>query len=705
VTPKAPRRSPPSAPRDGEVLWPELAIPLTALPGVGPARARSLRESLGLRTVADLLRHVPRRHEDRSRIMPVAAAVPGAVATLRGTVLDLRDTAVRPGLRLLHARVADGTGVVRAVWFNRLSLRRVLRPGVRVYLSGRVERRGPHLEMVAPEVELDSGSDPLHTGRIVPVYPLAGRVGQRTVRAAARVAVARYADQVPEWLPAPVREALQLADAASAWRDIHFPADPGALEAARRRLVFEQLLALQLALALRRRRVAGAVRGFAYRPPGALTARFRQSLPYRLTAAQERVLGEIEADLRGTRPMQRLLQGDVGSGKTVVAAATLLRAVESGRQGALMAPTEVLAEQHAWQLRRLLGPLGVPLALLSGSLPRTDREAALEAVRTGRAAIAVGTHALIQEGVSFAALGLVVTDEQHRFGVRQRALLAAKGENPDALVMTATPIPRTLALTLYGDLDVSVLDQMPPGRHPVRTFWRPPEARRRVYAFVRDQIAAGRQAYVVCPLVEEGDDEAASATRWADRLRRALPGVSVGLLHGRLPAAEKERVMTRFADGRVQLLVATTVIEVGIDVPNAAVIVVEGADRFGLAQLHQLRGRVGRGPHPSFCILIAAAQSEEAQRRMRILERTSDGFAIAEQDLLLRGPGELLGTRQHGLPELPLADLTRDLRFLEAARDWAAAILERDPDLSAPEHQGLRRAAELHLRGGPGATA
>jgi ATP-dependent DNA helicase RecG len=724
-------------------------VDVSTVRGVGPARARQLAQ-LGIRTVGDLLRRVPRRHEDRSAVTPVGTLRPGegVAATVRGTVVAVREGSQRRGLHLLRAEVADGTGRLRAVWFNQPHLRSSVRRGADVYLTGRVDvdPRGGGLVMSAPEIEVAesrSGRDPLHAGRIVPVYPLGGGVGQRGFRTLQKAAVDAFAPLAPEPLPGDLRRRLGLVAAGTAWSQIHFPPDAASLRRARRRLVFEELLLLQLALGLRRRRLTGRARPFDYAPPGPLSAAFRDTLPFRLTDGQQRVLAEIESDLRGPRPMRRLLQGDVGSGKTAVAVAALLRAVESGRQGALMAPTEVLAEQHYLTLRRQLEPLGVSVALLAGGLDRAGRRAAAAAIADGSAHIAVGTHALVQGSVAFRALGLAVADEQHRFGVRQRDSLAAKGDRPDMLVMTATPIPRTLALTVCGDLDVSVVDGLPPGRRPVRTFLRRPEGRDRVYAFVRDQVRSGRQAYVICPVIDGGEGRGAgagsakraaaavgrpaaagrragggggskegraaeqvAATAWYRRLQEALPDVSVALLHGRLPAAEKDGVMQGFAGGAVQVLVATTVVEVGLDVPNATVMVVEGAERFGLAQLHQLRGRVGRGPHPSFCILISGDDSADADARLRLLVSTADGFALAEADLRLRGPGEVLGTRQHGMPDLVLADLARDLRVLEEARREAQTLLEADPELEAPRNRVLRAGMETALRdwGGVGST-
>ncbi len=633
---------------------------------------------------------------------PDAAPAPPAAALFHVQVHAASAHRPRAGMTLLRARVSDGTAAVDAIWFNQPHLRPLLRPGDWLYLYGRLQWMRGRPTVAAAEVEPDDGT-PALAGRLVPVYPLTSGLSQRTLRILVRAALSRAADAVPEPLPGDLRASLGLPHAAAALQALHAPADPSALAAARRRLAFEELLCLQLGLGLRRRGREADRRSFRYAPPGEASRVFRARLPFPLTGAQARALAEIEADLLRPAPMYRLLQGDVGSGKTVVAAAALLRAVESGRQAALMAPTEILAEQHHQRIGPWLGGLGARVRILSGRLGPADRARILDELARGEADLAIGTHALIQDGVRFRALGLVVTDEQHRFGVRQRDLLHRKGERPDVLAMTATPIPRTLAFTVYGDLDVSVLDEAPPGRGPVRTHWRDPAARGRVYAFVAKELAAGRQAFVVCPRVGEGEDddgEAMAVSRWVAELRRRwLPAARVAALHGRMPAAEKEAVMRAFAQGDVQCLVATTVVEVGVDVPNASVMVVEGADRFGLAQLHQLRGRVGRGPHASWCVLVAPDRGGPVAERLRTLERSQDGFAIAEADLRLRGPGELLGLRQHGLPELVFADLAGDLPLLRAARDAAAHILAADPSLGSAEH-GLLRAEVVRLFGG-----
>ena len=568
------------------------------------------------------------------------------------------------------------------------------RRGQRVVLYGKPVRYRGSLQLNHPEFEIveDDGEEQLHTGRLVPVYPLTDGLGQRTLRSLIHRVVEEFADAVADSLPPALRRRLGLLPLTEALKGIHFPENPAQADAARRRLAFDDLFILQLGLALRRRRDATAP-GIRMGPPGPLVARLRALLPYRLTRAQERVWDEIQKDLGKGRPMNRLLQGDVGSGKTVVALLTVLTAVEAGYQAALMAPTEILAEQHSLTLGPLLTPLGVRSGLLTAGLKATERAALLGRIRTGEVDVVMGTHALIEEAVEFSRLGLAVIDEQHRFGVLQRAKLRGKGVNPHVLVMTATPIPRTLALTWYGDLDLSVIDEMPPGRQPVVTASRTEAKRPQIYDFLRTELQAGRQIYVVCPLVEESEaKDLRAATELAERLRTdVFPDVRVGLLHGRLRLDEKEAVMRAFKAGEIRILVSTTVIEVGIDVPNASVMLVEHAERFGLAQLHQLRGRIGRGPWKSYCILMAGRSlTPEAERRLEALCESQDGFFIAEVDLSLRGPGEFFGTRQSGLPEFRFANLLRDGRLLEQARREAMALVAADPRLARPEHRLLR---------------
>ncbi|MBI2878189.1 MAG: ATP-dependent DNA helicase RecG [Candidatus Rokubacteria bacterium] len=672
-----------------------LRASLQYLKGVGPKRARLLAR-LGLESVEDALHFLPRRYEDRSRFVPFRQLREGEPQASAGTVVGV-SRPPRGGRAPLKVLFRDDSGFLAAVWWNQPYLTETFRRGQRVVLYGKVAhyRNGP-LELQHPEFEIveDDDEESLHMGRLVPVYPLTEGLTQRPMRSLLHRVVEAHADRVPDPLPPELLGRRRLVPLARALRAVHFPEAEEAARAARRRLAFEEFLLLQLGLAIRRRR-EGARPGIALDPPGELVARLSRGLPFALTAAQERVWEEIRRDLARPVPMSRLLQGDVGSGKTIVATLALLTAVEAGYQAALMAPTEILAEQHCLTLRGLLAPLEVPVALLTSGLKGGERETALAVARSGRAAVVIGTHALIQEGVEFARLGLAVVDEQHRFGVLQRGALRAKGGAPDVLVMTATPIPRTLALTLYGDLDLSVLDEMPPGRQPIRTEWRTGSRRAHIYEFLRGELARGRQVYVVCPLVEESEaSDLKAATEMAERLEtEVFPEHRVGLLHGRLRFEEKEAVMRAFKAGTLHVLVTTTVIEVGIDVPNASVMLVEHAERFGLAQLHQLRGRVGRGPARSYCILLTSGPvSEEARRRLLAMTETQDGFRIAEVDLEIRGPGEFFGTRQSGLPELRMADLLRDGPILEEARQEAFALVEEDPRLARPEHQALREA-------------
>jgi ATP-dependent DNA helicase RecG len=669
---------------------------------VGPQRAAQL-EKKGLGTVEDALFFLPTRHDDRTRLTPLRAVQPGPAYTCAGTIAGLSPP---PPGRARHPFVAmlrDESGYAQAVFFGRAYLGKVLKRGQRLLLHGKGDRFQGKIVIRADDWEIvEPGDDEgLHAGRLVPIYSSTEGLHQRWLRGLLRRLVDQFAAGVAEPLPEAVRARRRLVGLAPALRDAHFPDTDDALAAARRRLAFDDFLLLQLGLSILRARTTRA-RGVAMSPPGDLVSRLRAALPYTLTAAQERVWGEIRRDMAAPHPMHRLLQGDVGSGKTVVAALAVLTAVEAGYQAAVMAPTEILAEQHLQTFERLLGPLGVPIALLTSAVKGRERAERLRRAASGELHCVVGTHALVEEGVEFRRLGLTVVDEQHRFGVEQRARLRAKGEHPDLLVMTATPIPRTLALTLYGDLDVSVLDELPPGRRPVVTVQRTDSARPRVYEFIRKEVATGRQAYVIYPLVEESAVlDLRAATAMAERLRtHVFPDLTVGLLHGRLRSAAKDDVMRRFKAGEIQILVSTTVIEVGIDVPNASIMLIEHAERFGLSQLHQLRGRVGRGPWKSYCVLMTGPNlTEEAQRRITAMTETTDGFRIAEADLELRGPGEFFGTRQSGLPEFRVADLVRDVRLLDEARQEALEIVAADPELREPPHHALRAALLARWRG------
>ena len=722
----------------------ELNTPLTALPGVGPARARSL-EKLGLRTVGDLLGYYPRDYEDRTKRYAIAQAPADTPVCVSAMVAETpRLSRIRKGLELTRVKVVDGSAAMTLTFFNQSYVRDALVPGQEYIFYGRVEGDRGGRQMTNPVFEREDRAR--FTGRILPVYPLTAGVSNNLLAGLAQRAVEECACQVAETLPADLLEAHDLAPAEFSCRSIHFPQDFDALARAKRRLVFEELFTLSAGLALLRQRRSGG-EGPAF--PACDPADFYALLPFAPTEAQRRTISECAADLTSGRPMNRLVQGDVGSGKTAVAAACAWMAFRSGWQAAMMAPTEILAEQHCRSLSALLAPAGMRVGLLTGSMRAGEKKRVYAALEAGEIDFVVGTHALLSGPVAFRRLGLVVADEQHRFGVEQRAALAAKANTPDCppeagrrlcgegrgdsvspaangmdgvptaacrcgeveqraalaakgekktrphvLVMSATPIPRTLALIIYGDLDVSVIDQLPPGRLPVKTVLVGESKRQRMYGFVREQIRQGRQAYIVCPAIETDPESAAAdlkrVVEYAEGLQKQVfPDLRVGLVHGRMKAKDKEAAMAAFARGETHILVSTTVVEVGVDVANATLMIVENADRYGLSQLHQLRGRVGRGEHQSWCVLVSDNRSPETRARLKVLVDTADGFRIAEEDLKLRGPGDFFGRRQHGLPALRMADLNTDTRVLKEARDAAAALLSADPDLSRPEHRPL----------------
>ena len=774
----------------------ELNTPLTALPGVGPARARSL-EKLGLRTVGDLLCYYPRDYEDRTKRYAIAQAPADTPVCVSAMVAETpRLSRIRKGLELTRVKVVDGSAAMTLTFFNQSYVRDALVPGQEYIFYGRVEGDRGGRQMTNPVFEREDRAR--FTGRILPVYPLTAGVSNNLLAGLAQRAVEECACQVAETLPADLLEAHDLAPAEFSCRSIHFPQDFDALARAKRRLVFEELFTLSAGLALLRQRRSGG-EGPAF--PACDPADFYALLPFAPTEAQRRTISECAADLTSGRPMNRLVQGDVGSGKTAVAAACAWMAFRSGWQAAMMAPTEILAEQHCRSLSALLAPAGMRVGLLTGSMRAGEKKRVYAALEAGEIDFVVGTHALLSGPVAFRRLGLVVADEQHRFGVEQRAALAAKANTPDCppeagrrlcgegrgnsvspaangmdgvptaacrcgeveqraalaakantpdcppeagrrlcgegrgnsvspaangmdgvptaacrcgeveqraalaakgekkirphvLVMSATPIPRTLALIIYGDLDVSVIDQLPPGRLPVKTVLVGESKRQRMYGFVREQIRQGRQAYIVCPAIETDPESAATdlkrVVEYAEGLQKQVfPDLRVGLVHGRMKAKDKDAAMAAFARGETHILVSTTVVEVGVDVANATLMIVENADRYGLSQLHQLRGRVGRGEHQSWCVLVSDNRSPETRARLKVLVDTADGFRIAEEDLKLRGPGDFFGRRQHGLPALRMADLNTDTRVLKEARDAAAALLSADPDLSRPEHRPL----------------
>ncbi len=672
--------------------------------GIGPQRARIL-DRIGIRTINDALLYLPRRYDDRSNLCSISSIQEGHFATIRGTVIASAVKPLRRGLRIFELTVNDGTGLIRAKWFNQPFLKRNFRIGQDVILSG-TAKRNPYaggLELDGPEYEtVEGGSDDfIHANRIVPVYRLTEGISQKQFRKIMFNVVGEYAGAAPDTVPPGIINRCGLPPLAESIREVHFPekfTETDSLNQGdsiyRRRLSFHELFLFELGMAVMRKG-RGREPGHVIQGDGSLRTRLIQLLPYRLTEAQERVVSEILCDMESPYPMHRLIQGDVGCGKTVVALMAMLNAIEGGFQAALMAPTEILAEQHFINIHGLVRGLGLDMELVTGS-PRKRRTAGISG---GQIPLVVGTHALIQEGIAFKRLGLAVIDEQHKFGVVQRALLRKKGEHADVLVMTATPIPRSLALTVYGDLDCSVIDQLPPGRRPVETRVFSASQKDEIYGIMTMEISAGRQAYVVYPAIEESDATGLkAAVQGREGFQRIFPDLRVALLHGRMSTQEKEEVMAAFTRGEVHILVATTVIEVGVDVANATVMVIVHAERFGLSQLHQLRGRVGRGAEKSCCLLVAYEPAgEDSRRRLEAMIESGDGFRIAEEDLDIRGPGEFFGTRQAGLPDLRVADLARDRQILETAKREAFSLIDESPDLR--DYPDLRRDLEVFWQG------
>jgi ATP-dependent DNA helicase RecG len=737
----------------GEYL---LDADVTVVPSVGPVMAEKLAR-LGIRTVRDLLYHLPREHVDFSTLLPIADLPFDEPVTTLGVIWEVENVRAGRVVRTV-AKISDDSGSIRAVWFNQPYLQKQLPRGAQIVLTGVKQRFGNAISFTVKSHELPEQGDLINTGRLVPIYPLTEGLSAKALRRATKWVADRCASLVADYLPLAVRQSAQLLALPEALAEFHYPESGTALHRARTRLAFDELFLIQLGMLARRANwrvgppapeiapergwiltyddtrqgqspsLAAARRGFnpparngnpaglgGDEPRAPITAGmglwteqiataecFEASLPFALTNAQRRVIGEVLDDLARAQPMIRLIQGDVGSGKTVVAAAALLAAALCGFQGAIMAPTEILAEQHVRGLTRMLAPFGIQVAGLLGNQRAAARREALAQVASGQAQVVVGTHALIQEGVTFARLGVAVVDEQHRFGVEQRELLRRKGGDltPHLLVMTATPIPRTLALSVYGDLDLSVIDQMPQGRLPIITRWRAGARRDEAYALVAQEIAQGRQAYIICPLIEESEAlEAKAAVVEFERLQREVfPDLRLGLVHGGLKSAEKDATMRRFRDGEIDILVATAVVEVGVDVPNATVMLIEDADRFGLAQLHQFRGRVGRGAHQSYCYLLSEDASATARERLTAIESTTDGLRLAEEDLRLRGPGEFFGTRQSGLPELRVAELT-DAELVALTRREADRLWQSDPFLQSTANRQLKERVAIFWQG------
>ncbi|MBQ2061649.1 MAG: ATP-dependent DNA helicase RecG [Oscillospiraceae bacterium] len=680
----------------------DLQTDIRYIKGIGEARAKALNK-LDIHTLRDLISYFPRAYEDRTLMRPIKELILGEYACVRA-MIAAEPTAHRisGGRMIVKVRAVDESGVLDIAFFNQDYRRSQLHTGETYIFFGKVEGNLIRRQMTNPILERE-GQQQL-TGRIMPIYPLTAGVSQLILSRAVRQGLDACRELLTDVLPDDVRREHELCYVNYAFENIHFPDGPEALEVARRRLVFEELFLLSCGLTrLRHRRkdVAGpACHAVDFAP-------FYDQLPFKLTNAQRRALEDAAADMAGARPMNRLCQGDVGSGKTMVAAGCIWFAAQSGWQSAMMAPTEILARQHYEGLSPLFTKFGLTCALLTGSTKAKERREILAGLADGSIDVCIGTHALLTEDVQYQHLGLVVTDEQHRFGVNQRSALGQKAEHPHMLVLSATPIPRTLALVIYGDLDVSIINELPPGRQKVDTYAVDESYRPRINAFVRKQVAAGHQVFIVCPLVGDADtipDERKAVTAYVEKLRtEVFPDLRIAVLHGKMKPKEKDGVMSTFAAGGIDILVSTTVVEVGVDVPNANTMVVENAERFGLSQLHQLRGRVGRGSAKSYCILLSDSDSEETKRRLKVMTQTNDGFKISEEDLRIRGPGDFFGERQHGLPSLKVADLSCDMRLLDEAQNAAKTLMTADPELSAPEHRPLRQRIEelfaLHAEG------
>jgi ATP-dependent DNA helicase RecG len=659
-------------------------LPVTAIKGVGPQRAAMLG-NLDIRTVEDLLKHFPRSYHDRTNVSRIADLKAGDSTTIRAEVVSTKITYLRRRMCLAQASIKDDSGTVSAAWFNQPYMTRVMKPGLTAFFTGEVIKYGG-LQMRNPEYEFvpEDDQDTIHTGRIVPVYRVTEGISQRQLRSILWDTVQKYADQLDETLPASVRDKHSFPPAHVAIRNVHFPENMRDPEIARRRFVFEELLHLQLRILSDKSRAEQEVNLFRMEVDGPRLKKLKKTLPFELTKAQHRAVDRILSNLSSETVMNRLLQGDVGCGKTVVALHAIAAALDSGCQTAFMAPTEILAEQHYISLKRMLAPLGVEPALLIGGMKSRDANAVRRGLKSGDIQIVVGTHALIQESVSFAHLGLVIVDEQHRFGVLQRATLKEKGLNPHLLLMTATPIPRTLALTLYGAMDISVIDELPPGRKPVKTNHVPRSKERQMHDSLRKEVEKGKQVFLIYPLIEESKklDVEALLSAHEQHAETTFKDLETDFIHGRMKTEDKEDIMRRFNAGEIDILFSTTVVEVGIDVPNATVMVINDAHRFGLAQLHQLRGRVGRGEDSAYCFLTGKPRTADAKKRIEVMQKTCDGFVIAEEDMKIRGPGEIQGIRQSGMSDLKIADLVRDMRLLELAREEAERLLKSGESLT-----------------------
>lgn len=665
--------------------------------GIGPKKAEKLNK-LGIYTIKDLLYYFPRQFEDRSIIKKIAQLEDEEKVTVKALITNIESYTPKKGMTITRIDVKDDTGFAKLTFFNREYIKNTFRVGDSILAFGKVKKNGRFVELNSCELEYLSTS-PKNIGKLMPVYPLSYGITNKDIMNTVRMVFESKDIKIPEYMPEYILKKYRLCGIEYAIKNIHFPKDKESLKIALYRLIFEELLVLQLGLFM--------YKGGSSNEKGILFKREQrldevlESLPFSLTRAQNRALNEIIDDMCSEKVMNRLVQGDVGSGKTVVALLALAECVLNGYQGALMAPTEILAQQHYESFTETFEDIGIKVELLTGSVTKKQKEGILQRAKDGDIDILIGTHALIEDNVEFKNIGLVITDEQHRFGVRQRGKLSSKGESPDILVMTATPIPRTLALILYGDLDISIIDELPPGRQPIETIAVEKKKRDKVYnSLVRREVDKGRQVYIVCPLVEESETlDITSATETAEEIKRDFfPDLRVGLLHGKMKPSEKDAVMTSFKNHELDILVSTTVIEVGVNVPNSTLMIIENAERFGLAQLHQLRGRVGRGKHQSYCVLIYGSNSEVCRKRMSIMEETNDGFKISEKDLEIRGPGEFFGTMQHGVPELKVANLFKHMKILKTVQQEARIIIGDDPTLDFKEYRGLKREIESKFK-------
>lgn len=665
--------------------------------GIGPKKAEKLNK-LGIYTIKDLLYYFPRQFEDRSIIKKIAQLEDEEKVTVKALITNIESYTPKKGMTITRIDVKDDTGFAKLTFFNREYIKNTFRVGDSILAFGKVKKNGRFVELNSCELEYLSAS-PKNIGKLVPVYPLSYGVTNKDIMNTVRMVFESKDIKIPEYMPEYILKKYRLCGIEYAIKNIHFPKDKESLKIALYRLIFEELLVLQLGLFM--------YKGGSSDEKGILFKRNQRldevlkSLPFSLTRAQNRALNEIIDDMCSEKVMNRLVQGDVGSGKTVVALLALAECVFNGYQGALMAPTEILAQQHYESFTETFEDIGINVELLTGSVTKKQKEGILQRAKDGEIDILIGTHALIEDNVEFKNIGLVITDEQHRFGVRQRGKLSSKGESPDILVITATPIPRTLALILYGDLDISIIDELPPGRQPIETIAVEKKKRGKVYnSLVRREVDKGRQVYIVCPLVEESETlDITSATETAEEIKRDFfPDLRVGLLHGKMKPSEKDTIMTAFKNHELDILVSTTVIEVGVNVPNSTLMIIENAERFGLAQLHQLRGRVGRGKHQSYCVLIYGSNSEVCRKRMNIMEETNDGFKISEKDLEIRGPGEFFGTMQHGVPELKVANLFKHMKILKTVQQEARIIIGEDPTLDFKEYRGLKREIESKFK-------